>query len=106
MTAISCSPSTRQALSANQITVEVSRLHSSYERGCQEKTLLHSPPGDLDRCLHPGPFLFVEGLLVLTLGAPHRVRQECGSQLLSPLSGFMQRSRHHSLRSCASQPLA
>src|SRR2546429_2664207 len=24
----------------------------------------------------------------------------------SPLSGFMQRSRHHSLRSCASQPLA
>src|SRR5260370_19258634 len=23
----------------------------------------------------------------------------------SPLSGFMQRSRHHSLRSCASQPL-
>ena len=24
----------------------------------------------------------------------------------SPLSGFMRRSRHHSLRSCASQPLA
>src|SRR5580765_2919845 len=24
----------------------------------------------------------------------------------SPLSGFMQRSRHHSLRSCASRPLA
>src|SRR5664279_4638576 len=47
-----------------------SPFHSSYERGCQEKTLLHSPPGDLDRCLHPGSFLFVERILVLTPGAP------------------------------------
>src|ERR1700674_3928329 len=47
-----------------------SPLHSSYERGCPAKTLLHSSPGDLDRCLHPGPFFFVEKILVLTPGAP------------------------------------
>src|SRR6185369_14521406 len=26
------------------VAVEISRLHSSYERGCQEKMLLHSSP--------------------------------------------------------------
>jgi hypothetical protein len=31
------------------------RLHSSYERGCQATTLLHSSPSDLDRCLHRAP---------------------------------------------------
>src|SRR6266571_1835441 len=41
----------------------------SYERGCQAKTLLHSSPWNLDRCLHPGPFFFVERILVLTPGA-------------------------------------
>src|ERR1035437_2934628 len=51
------------------------------------------------------PFFFVERVLVLTPGAPQSttgIRIAVGS----PLSGFMQRSRHHWLRSCASQPLA
>ena len=46
------------------------------------------------------PF-FVERVLVLTPGAPQMI-----AVAGLPLSGFMQRSRHHSLRSCASQPLA
>src|SRR4029077_6519352 len=29
-----------------------------------------TPLRDLDRCLHPGPFFFVERILVLTPGAP------------------------------------
>ena len=51
------------------IVVEKSPLHSSYERGCQAKTLLHSSRY-LDRCLHPGPF-FVERILGLMPGAQH-----------------------------------
>ena len=58
-----------------------SPLHSSYERGCPAKTLLHSSPGDLDRCLHPGPFFFVEKILVLTPGAP---QSQQWSSLKSP----------------------
>jgi hypothetical protein len=53
-----------------EIVVEIRPLHSSYERGCQAKTLLHCSPGDLDRCLHPGPFFVVERILVLMPAAP------------------------------------
>ena len=36
----------------------------------KKKQLLHCSPWDLDRCLHPGPFFFVERVLVLTPVAP------------------------------------
>src|SRR4029077_10735768 len=86
-------------------TVETSQLRSSYEKGCQAETLLHSSPWGLDRGLHPGPF-FVERVLVLTPGAPQSTTGIRIAVAGLPRVVFMQRSRHHSLQSSASQPLA
>jgi hypothetical protein len=36
----------------------------------KKKHFYHSSPRDLDGCLHPGLFFFVERILVLTPGAP------------------------------------
>ena len=49
-----------------------SPLHSSYERGCQAKTLLRSLSVRPRSVLASRPVLLVERILVLTPGAPHR----------------------------------
>src|SRR5437660_5038449 len=66
-----CNSKSRPELQAVIMSTVATRpLHASYERGCQAKTLLHCSPGDLDRCLHPGPFFLMERILVLTPAAP------------------------------------
>ena len=97
----------RERISNSQrIVVEKSPLRSSYERGCQEKTLLHSPPGDLDRCLHPGPFFFVERILVLTPGAPQSTTGIRIGVAGLPCMVSCRGSDTIRCESCASQPLA
>ena len=80
----------------------ISPLHSSYERGCQAKTLLH--------WTSIVPCIQVALLRGEDFGSSARSATEYDRDrdrsCWSPLSGFMQRFRHHSLRSCASQPLA
>src|SRR5215813_9879226 len=87
------------------LTGDKSPFHSSYERGCQEKTLLHSlRETSIGACIQ-ALLLRGEGVGSNAWSATECDR-DTDRSCWSPVSGFMQRSRHHSLRSCASQPLA
>src|ERR1022692_1703368 len=67
---------------------ETSPLHSSYERGCQEKKILPAPRQDADvvTCIQPHPIL--GGVLGFAPLARRAFQRQCQPQLLVPTQRF------------------
>src|ERR1039458_10132831 len=88
------------------IVGDKSPFHSSYERGCQAKILLHSSPLDPESVLASRPFLLRGEDFGFDAWSATASERDTDRSCWSSLRGFMPRSRPHSLRSCASLPLA
>ena len=74
-----------------------SRYHSSYERGCQAKTLLHSlRETSIGACIQ-APSSSWRGFGFNAWSGTEYDR-DTDHSCWSPLSGFMRRSRHHPMR--------
>ena len=67
---------------------ETSRLHSSYERGCQEKTFLPAPREDAGVVTYIQPHLILKGVLVLAAFVRRAFQRRCQPQLLIPTRRF------------------
>src|SRR5437773_3151707 len=89
-----------------QVSSDKSLLHSSYERGCQAKTLLLLLSVRPRSVLASRPLLLRGEHFGFKAWSATEYDRDTDRSCWSPWSGFMLRSRHHSLRSCASQPLA
>jgi hypothetical protein len=74
------------------ITIEKSRFHSSYEKGCQEKKLLPAPLGDAGVVTyiqpHLIPHLVVRVVMGLVALARRTFPRRCQPQLLVPTRRF------------------
>src|SRR5580700_9213620 len=73
-------------------TIEISRLRSSYERGCQGKNLLPAPPGDAGVVTYIQPHLIAHHILRGVIGffalARRTFPRRCQPHLLVPTRRF------------------
>ena len=67
----------------------MSPLHSSYERGCQEKTRSPAPREDAGVVMTSSPTSFLEGLVVWLLWPAARSSGDANPSCLSQLDDFM-----------------
>ncbi len=67
---------------------EISPYHSSYERGCQEKTFPPAPREDAGVVTYIQPHLILKGVLVLAAFARRAFQRRCQPQLLIPTRRF------------------
>src|ERR1700694_656904 len=65
-----------------------SPLHSSYERGCQEKRLLPAPRRDAGVVTYIQPRLVLGRVIGLAALARRRFQRRCQPQLLVPTRSF------------------
>jgi hypothetical protein len=70
------------------IIVEKSPLHSSYERGCQEKTFLPAPREDAGVVTYIQPHLILRGVIGFVALARRMFQRQRQSQLLVPTQRF------------------
>jgi len=64
---------------------EKSRLHSSYERGCQEKILSPALAGNQDVVTYIQPCLLIRGVLDVAILDRRVVQRRCQPQWIIPI---------------------
>src|ERR1700693_792722 len=75
------------------------QLHSSYERGCQEKKLLPAPRRDAGVVICIQPRLILGGVIGLAALARRTLQRRCQPQLLVPTQRFHEAVALDALRS-------